>query len=64
MKTTPTITLPYIIPDLRKATGYLAGNRPYREGGVRLEKETIEGKVIYHNYGHGGGGISIAYGCA
>jgi hypothetical protein len=31
-----TVTLPYIVPDLRKATGYIAGRRPYREGGVRL----------------------------
>lgn len=64
MKSTPTITLPYIVPDLRKVTGYVAGNRPYREGGVRLEIEKERGKFIYHDYGHGGGGISIAYGCA
>ena len=27
-----------------------------------MEKEKVKGKVIYHNYGYGGGGISIAYG--
>ena len=29
---------------------------------VAFEKEKVKGKVIYHNYGYGGGGISIAYG--
>jgi malic enzyme len=60
-----TVTLPYIIPDIRLATGYKAGIRPYREGGVRMEKTKEEnGKTVYHDYGHGGAGVSIAYGCA
>ena len=41
-----------------------AGLRPFREDGVRLEKEKIQGKTVYHNYGHGGGGVSLGYGCA
>ena len=36
--------------------------RPYREGGLRIEKEFIKGKCIVHNYGHGGAGISLAPG--
>jgi hypothetical protein len=64
MTTIETITLPYCIPDMRRVKGYAAGRRPYREGGVRIEKEKEDGKVIYHDYGHGGAGISIAYGCA
>lgn len=36
--------------------------RPYRKGGVRLEQEKLGDKVIVHNYGHGGGGVSVGYG--
>lgn len=40
------------------------GLRPCRKGGVRLELEhTPAGKVI-HNYGHGGSGITLSWGCA
>lgn len=28
-----------------------------------MEKEIIGSKNFYHHYGHGGGGISLAYGC-
>ncbi|KAH0563259.1 hypothetical protein GP486_002170 [Trichoglossum hirsutum] len=34
------------------------GLRPLRIGGVRLEKEKIDGVWIVHNYGHGGFGYS------
>lgn len=33
-----------------------AGLRPYRNGGVRLEKEVIDGVTVVHNYGAGGFG--------
>lgn len=43
----------------------VVGLRPYREGGVRLEVEyDIKGRPIIHNYGHGGSGFSLAWGCA
>ena len=31
---------------------------------MRLEHEEINGKHIFHNYGHGSGGIALAYGSA
>lgn len=40
------------------------GLRPYREGGVRLEAESIKGVRVVHNYGHGGFGYQTSYGCA
>ncbi|KAK7958406.1 D-amino-acid oxidase-like protein [Apiospora saccharicola] len=40
------------------------GLRPYRNGGVRLEKEKVDGTWIVHNYGHAGWGYQGSYGCA
>ena len=40
------------------------GLRPYRTGGVRIEKEKIDGNWIVHNYGHAGWGYQGSYGCA
>jgi D-amino-acid oxidase len=41
------------------------GFRPYRKGGVRLEREHLEdGTWVIHNYGHSGWGYQGSYGCA
>lgn len=40
------------------------GLRPCRDE-VRLEAEPQDGgRVLWHNYGHGGGGVSLSWGCA
>jgi len=44
--------------------GFNFGIRPYRKGGIRLEKQEYKSKTFYHNYGHGGAGVSLTYGCA
>jgi D-amino-acid oxidase len=50
-----------VFPELKdqKIMGSWAGLRPYRPL-VRVERE---GKII-HNYGHGGSGFTLAWGCA
>lgn len=41
----------------------VSGARPSREGGVRIEKEILEGgKVLIHNYGAGGAGYMCGLG--
>lgn len=40
------------------------GLRPLREGGPRVEKDTVDGVNIVHNYGHGGFGYQASFGCA
>lgn len=52
-----------VFPVLRqqKVIGSWAGLRPYRTA-VRVEREA--GKNIIHNYGHGGSGFTLAFGCA
>ena len=52
-------------PRLGTATviGHRAGLRPVRPQ-VRLEEEHLPGTRIIHNYGHGGAGVSLSWGCA
>jgi glycine/D-amino acid oxidase-like deaminating enzyme len=40
------------------------GLRPFRDAGVRLEAEPFDGKQLIHQYGHGGGGITLSWGSA
>ena len=40
------------------------GLRPQREGGIRLEREDVQGTPVVHNYGHGGAGVTLSWGCA
>jgi D-amino-acid oxidase len=39
------------------------GLRPFRAQ-VRLEAEPLDGRLLVHNYGHGGAGITLSWGCA
>jgi D-amino-acid oxidase len=52
---------PSLSADRRTA---IAGLRPHRQHGVRLEREEIDGRAVIHNYGHGGGGFTVSWGCA
>lgn len=40
----------------------VVGLRPFRPSGFVLKSEKIDSKIIVHNYGHGGGGISLSWG--
>jgi D-amino-acid oxidase len=55
-----------VFPRLRGAevVAHRVGLRPYRPA-VRLEAEQLGGgRVLWHNYGHGGGGVTLSWGCA
>jgi glycine/D-amino acid oxidase-like deaminating enzyme len=73
--TPPPLRRGEILPDpdfslLRPTSPYLIGIRPHREGGVclKLEDEPIPSrhgsKFLIHNYGHGGAGVTLSFGCA
>jgi D-amino-acid oxidase len=41
------------------------GIRPFRKSGVRVEQERLrDGGMLIHNYGHGGAGFTLSWGCA
>ena len=42
----------------------IVGLRPYRPSGFVLRAEKIDSKLVVHNYGHGGGGVSLSWGTA
>ncbi|WP_128436822.1 FAD-dependent oxidoreductase [Streptomyces cyaneus] len=47
-----------------RVLGHRVGLRPGRDP-VRLEREPLPGgRVLVHNYGHGGAGVTVAWGCA
>ena len=54
-----------LVPALTRAKvlGHRVGLRPARPE-VRLEAEETEGRTVVHCYGHGGAGVTLAWGCA
>ncbi|MFB6393733.1 FAD-dependent oxidoreductase [Polymorphospora lycopeni] len=58
-----------LVPELAGAPvlARLAGLRPARHGGPRVEADPVGlpgGVRLVHNYGHGGAGMTLAWGCA
>ena len=51
-------------PDALEVVRHGVGLRPMREGGPRLEKETMDGIQVVHNYGHAGYGYNASWGAA
>jgi len=64
MPATPNLPTPDFRFDPVAPGACIAGVRPYRNGSYRFEAETIANKFIVHNYGHGGCGITLSWGCA
>jgi len=41
------------------------GLRPFRKSGVRLQRDQLrDDRTVIHNYGHGGAGFTLSWGCA
>ena len=42
----------------------VVGLRPFRSEGFVVETERLRGKLLVHNYGHGGAGVTLSWGTA
>jgi D-amino-acid oxidase len=51
-----------VSPD--RIIGTLVGLRPYRPGGFVVRTDRIGDRLIIHNYGHGGAGVTLSWGTA
>ncbi len=55
---------PFVAPRIShdRIVRAVAGLRPFRPQGFVVKKERYDAKTVIHNYGHGGGGISLSWG--
>jgi D-amino-acid oxidase len=54
--------LPPVLVDESRVIRTVAGLRPYRRSGFVVRAEPLGTKRLVHNYGHGGGGITLSWG--
>ena len=54
--------LPPVDADPSRLIRAVAGLRPYRRQGFVVRAEPLGDKILVHNYGHGGGGITLSWG--
>jgi glycine/D-amino acid oxidase-like deaminating enzyme len=58
------LRLPPVLVAADRVIRTVVGLRPYRRSGFRVEREAFGDKTVVHNYGHGGGGVSLSWGSA
>ena len=56
--------LPRVLVSPQRVIRTIVGLRPYRPSGFVVRAEKLDSKTVIHNYGHGGGGISLSWGTA
>ena len=54
--------LPKVLVDESRVIRTVAGLRPYRRAGFVVRRDALGDKALVHNYGHGGGGITLSWG--
>ena len=54
--------LPRVLVDESRVIRTVAGLRPFRRSGFVVRREALGDKALVHNYGHGGGGITLSWG--
>lgn len=56
------LCLPRVNVDPSRVIRTVAGLRPYRPSGFVVRAQRLGDSLVVHNYGHGGGGISLSWG--
>jgi D-amino-acid oxidase len=56
------LRLPRVQVSTDRVIGELVGLRPYRPSGFVVRPEVMNGKLVIHNYGHGGCGLGFSWG--
>src|ERR1700688_4352231 len=56
--------LPRVRVSAEREIRTVVGLRPFRPSGFRVAKEMVGETAVVHNYGHGGGGITLSWGTA
>jgi glycine/D-amino acid oxidase-like deaminating enzyme len=60
----PAFTLPKVTVAADRIIRRVTGLRPFRPSGFVVRVEKLGDKTIVHNYGHGGGGVTLSWGTA
>jgi glycine/D-amino acid oxidase-like deaminating enzyme len=58
----PPLTLPPVKASWDRIIRTTVGLRPHRDAGFLLKADKLDDKLLVHNYGHGGAGMSLAWG--
>ena len=60
----PYSRIPFAAPRIShdRIVRVIVGHRPYRPSGFVVRRDEFDDKNVIHNYGHGGGGISLSWG--
>lgn len=62
LASTAPATLPRVLVQENRIIRTIAGLRPYRAAGFVVRAEPLGDKLLVHNYGHGGAGITLSWG--
>src|SRR5437879_13234659 len=58
------LKLPLVEASWDRVIRTTVGLRPHRDSGFVLRAEKLDEKLLVHNYGHGGAGMSLSWGTA
>ena len=59
----PRVALPTVKASWERVIRTTVGLRPFRPAGFMLQGTKLDDRLLIHNYGHGGAGHSLSWGC-